>query len=72
MNMAPSWPKFAQVGDQLAQVGSKLASSWSKLVPRRLKRGPDAAMHGRSSFHSGFSVLKMVATHNEKSRGARK
>ena len=69
--MAPSSPKFAQVDDMLAQVGCKLTASRLKLVPRRPKWSPDAAMHGRSSFHSGFSVLKMVATHNGNQQVAR-
>ena len=64
-NMASSWFKFAEVGDKLNQVGCKLTASWPKLVPRRPKRSPDAAMQARSSFHSGFPVLKKVATHNE-------
>ena len=70
LNMAPSCLKFAEVGDKLAQVGCKLTASWPKLVPRRPKRSPDAAMQARSSFHSGFSVLKNVATHNEEQRVA--
>ena len=49
--MAPSSPKFDQVGDMSDQVGCKLTASRLKLVPRRPKMGPDAAMHGRSSFH---------------------
>ena len=56
LNMAPSWLKFAQVGDKLAQVGCKLTTSWPELVPRRPKRGPDAAMQARSSFHLGILV----------------
>ena len=69
-NMASSWIKFAEVGDKLIQVGCKLTASWPKLVPRRPKRGPEAAMQARSSFHSGFPVLKKVATHNEERRGS--
>ena len=69
-NMASSWLKFAEVGDKLAQAGCKLTASWPKLVPRRPKRSPDAAMQARSSFHSGFPVLKKVATHNEERRGS--
>ena len=63
--MASSWFKIAEVGDKLTQVGCKLTTSWPKLFPRRPKRSPDAAMQARSSFHSGFPVLKKVATHNE-------
>ena len=71
-NMASSRLKFAEVGDKLAQVGCKLTASWPKLVPRRPKRSTDAAMQARSSFHSGFPVLKKVATHNEERRGSGK
>ena len=63
-NMASSWFKIAEVGDKLTQVGCKLTTSWPKLFPRRPKRSPDAPMQARSSFHSGFPVLKKVATHN--------
>ena len=63
--MASSWLKVAEVGDKLTQVGCKLTTSWPKFFLRRPKRSPDAAMQARSSFHSGFPVLKKVATHNE-------
>ena len=49
-------PKFDQVDPKLAQADPKLTASWLKLVPRRLKRGLDAAMRGRSSFHSGILI----------------
>ena len=65
--LALGWPKLTQVDpswlqvrSSMPQVGSKLASSWSKLVPRRLKTGPDAAMHCRFSVHSGFSILNKI------------
>ena len=71
-NMASSWFKIAEVGDKLTQVGCKLTTSWPKLFPRRPKRSPDAPMQARSSFHSGFPVLKKVATHNGNPAGSRR
>ena len=46
LNMGPSWPRFAQVGDKLAQGGCKLARegpSWHQDSPSWCQHGPKMA-----------------------------